>query len=111
MTTKTLIAVLASHDSIIKNNELARVFERLHDTNHELLGKFHFVFTGGTFRRLMLRKDDRVAPDADKCEYPPKLEDQAKYIYPIRDDVRNFLLNPDKEGPNVTVLPDQKRGV
>ena len=30
---KTLIAVFASNDSIVKNNELARVFEHLYDTD------------------------------------------------------------------------------
>ena len=59
---KTLIAVLASHDSWVKNSELALVFKTLYERDKKihgksedkyLLGKFHFVFTGGTFKRLM----------------------------------------------------------
>lgn len=57
---KTLIAVLASHDSIVKNNELARVFEELYDRDKNKLGKFHFVFTGGTFRRLILGDGKKI---------------------------------------------------
>jgi hypothetical protein len=47
---KTLIAVLASHDRIVKDNELARIFEKLYfqeegvPDNEKLFVKFHFIF-------------------------------------------------------------------
>lgn len=105
---KTLIAVLASHDSIVKNNELARVFEYLYDQDKDKLDKFHFVFTGGTFRRLMLGDDKNVVKD--EITYPKTVNNQRKYIYPISPNVRNFILNPGNKGFNVTVLPDQAVG-
>ena len=56
---KTLIAVLASHDNVQVNNSLARVFEELHEENPNLLQNFHFVFTGGTFKRLLGKPKDK----------------------------------------------------
>ena len=47
---KMLVAVLAGHDSVQKNNELARTIEDLHIKDEQLLGHFHFLFTGGTFQ-------------------------------------------------------------
>lgn len=111
---KTLIAVLASHDSIIKNNELARVFEHLYKGDTEKrLGDFHFVFTGGTFRRLILGVDDpgrdRIIKDPET--YPVTSENQARFIYPIDPEVRDFIMKPDNNGsPNLTVLPDHAEG-
>jgi len=88
---KTLIAVLASHDSIRKNNELARLFEELYDNNKELLGMFHFLFTGGTFSRLLLGTDTDV---------PSRING----LKPIRQHVSDFIRS------NATVLPDRKEG-
>jgi methylglyoxal synthase len=132
---KTLIAVLASNDSIVKNNELARVFEYLYDTDNKKkmddfyvkdnefahifedlynvgkerkLGCFHFIFIRGTFNRLILGEGNHV--EKDKTKYPINAENQKRFIYPIREDVRDFLLNPDNEGPNITVLPDYAEG-
>lgn len=39
-----------------------------------------------------------------------KPAEQHKYLYPIRDDVRVFLLKTGSGDPNVTVLPDQAKG-
>ncbi len=98
---KTLVAVLASHDGVKKNKELAALFNELYEEDKKKygvkedeyrLGKFHFVFTGGTFRRLVLGED---------TENPGK-----KFPYPIARKVRNFLLN----SANMTVLPDRKEG-
>jgi methylglyoxal synthase len=50
---KTCIAVLASHDSDKKNNDIARLLDEFKDQNSELLKKFHFIFTGGTFVRVL----------------------------------------------------------
>ena len=49
-----LIGVLASKDSVRKNNSVARVLEEMYRSNPALLEKFHFVFSGGTFKRVML---------------------------------------------------------
>ena len=52
---KTLIGVLASHDSEEKNKELAEVFVDLYNSpNKTTLENFHFVFTGGTFDRIVM---------------------------------------------------------
>ncbi|MBW2039329.1 MAG: methylglyoxal synthase [Deltaproteobacteria bacterium] len=87
---KTLIAVLTSHDSVRKNNELACLFEELYNNNKKRLSEFHFFFTGGTFSRLVLGKDTEVPPRRD--------------LKPIRKDVSNFIKS------NATVLPDRKKG-
>jgi hypothetical protein len=65
--------VLASHDSGEKNNELARLFEELYDKDRNRLNEFHFVFTGGTFDRIVLGKS------ADK-QIEPMRSDVAKFI-------------------------------
>ncbi len=52
---KTLIGVLASHDSSSKNEALANIFrDAWNDPNlRKILTNFRFVFTGGTYRRLI----------------------------------------------------------
>ncbi len=54
---KRLVGVLAAHDSKRKNDSLASVFRILYKINSEWLKKFHFVFTGGTFDRIVLPTD------------------------------------------------------
>ncbi len=90
---KTLIAVLAGYDSIKKNNDLVHVFYELYDNGEyrETLKEFHFLFTGGTFNRVVMGKAD---PEAS----------QAERLRTMRDDVREFLL----QECGVTVLPDRK---
>lgn len=62
---KTLIGVLASHDDDDVNNTLARLFEDLHQQQPAILSQFHFVFTGGTFDRLIEgTQSPRVKPIA-----------------------------------------------
>lgn len=90
---KTLIAVLASHDSVKKNNDLARVFEQLYAVDSEKLKEFHFLFTGGTFSRLVLGVDTAASPRIDGLE-------------PIEDDVKEFIIRE----CGATVLPDRKEG-
>lgn len=89
---KTLIAVLASHDSIEKNDELARLFENLYNQDKNKLGNFHFLFTGGTFSRLVfgIDKDDPSRPQIKKNK--------------IKKDVGDFLKL------RSTILPDRKNG-
>lgn len=97
---KTLVAVLASHDSDMKNKELRGVFKDLYreDQKREkrgekrLLPEFHFVFTGGTFARLVL---GHHPGDPNK-----------KFLYPLHNQVKKLLL---KEA-GITVLPDRKEG-
>ncbi|MDD8026741.1 MAG: methylglyoxal synthase [Acidobacteriota bacterium] len=90
---KTLIGVLASHDSPEKNNNLARLFENLYKDHLKRLDCFHFLFTGGTFKRIVL---------GDKSTLTRNVQD----IYAPIDDknLQDYL----KE--NSTVLPDNKNG-
>jgi methylglyoxal synthase len=92
---KTLVAVLASHDSIKKNNELATVFEDLYNEDSTRLSKFHFLFTGGTFSRLVLGEDTE-----------PNTSSRINGLKPIKNKVKKFII--DKCG--VTRLPDRKYG-
>ncbi len=91
---KTLVAVLAGYDSVTKNNELVRVFHDLCDNaeDRETLKEFHFLFTGGTFNRVVLGEAASEAP-------------QTERLQPMRNDVREFLL----QECGVTVLPDRKK--
>jgi len=89
---KTLIAVLASHDSISKNNELTEVIEELFDKDKNKLGEFHFLFTGGTFGRLVLGKDTNT-----RLSNEPLLK-------PLRREVAEFIES------RATTLPDRKEG-
>lgn len=50
---KTLIGVLASHDYEERNERLARLFDSFKNSNSELLRQFRFVFTGGTYNRII----------------------------------------------------------
>lgn len=50
---KTVIGVLASHDSARPNQRLISLFEHFyHRPDKERLERFHFVFTGGTYDRI-----------------------------------------------------------
>ena len=55
---KTLIGVLASHDSRSKNEALSSIFKKWSDTEEtkKTLRKFGFVFSGGTYDRLFNNK-------------------------------------------------------
>lgn len=52
---KTLIGVLASHDDAEKNKALADMFREAYedDKTRPVLTRYRFVFTGGTYERLM----------------------------------------------------------
>jgi len=75
---KTLIGVLASHDSQIKNNELAKVFREAHEENPDLLKEFRFVFTGGTYGRLIKGKPVHGTHD-------------TPVLHNLNDDITDFL--------------------
>jgi methylglyoxal synthase len=86
---KTIIGVLASFDDVTKNNELIATIEKLYNSNKELLEKFHFVFTGGTFNRLILNND----------------ETQGGEINHFRNrEINEFII------ANSTVLPSYREG-
>jgi len=104
---KTLVGILASHDSVNKNNEVARVFEELckEDLNREkegkrrLLDSFHFVFTGGTFRRLVLHEDTEGKCEGEETLKPIDIE-LCDFIK------KNSTCLPDRSEGGVTVLAD-----
>jgi len=89
---RTLIAVLVSHDSVVKNNELAEVMEELYNQNRNKLGNFHFLFTGGTFSRLVLGEDTDT-----------RLSDEPQ-LNSLKDEVAEFIKS------RATILPDRKKG-
>lgn len=85
---KTAIAILASHDSIARNNALAQLLDSFcAPRNRTILEKYQFIFTGGTF--------DRVIAGTMRST-----------ITPVSDDTRKFLLN----NCGVTRLPSRDQG-
>lgn len=89
--TKTLIAVLASHDSDNRNDSLARVFDELYEKSSDGLRQFHYVFTGGTFNRVIKGDPNRPA------------------IKPVSSATRETILQhstclPQREDGGVTIL-------
>lgn len=70
MNKKTLIGLLASHDSSPKNEALAQIFRDAWSDKYlrEVLKHFRFVFTGGTYERLF---DGEPVHGKVKVEDPP----------------------------------------
>lgn len=93
---KTLIGVLASHDDVQKNNDLARLFEKLHETDKEKFEKFHFVFTGGTYQRIVRGEDTEPQPRIDL--QPITKEAIVTYL------TSNSTILPDRRDGGVTIL-------
>lgn len=91
---KTLIAVLASYDDENKNNNLARLFDEFcnQKKHRDRLDKFHFIFTGGTFDRIISQKGTSGG------------------IHPIGKKAKDFLLPGGDNRPRVTRLPSHKDG-
>ena len=96
---KTLVGVLASHDSVVKQNELARLLEALYEdeSTRKKLEKFHFVFSGGTFQRLVLGEETEQRQSGKEIEPIGRNKDYEKEII-------NFIKG------NATRLPDRKEG-
>ena len=92
---KTLIGVLASHDSPAKHLELAETMQKLLDSRPNDMDKFHFVFTGGTFERLVLGKG---CPDLQEAK-DGLAENDSRFP-----DLRKFLRE------HSTALPDRVSG-
>jgi methylglyoxal synthase len=69
---KTLIGILASHDSPDKNNALARLLESLRKENKDRLSNFHFLFTGGTYERIIIgtnkAREEGITPVDDETK-------------------------------------------
>src|SRR5438876_3294918 len=99
-TPKTLIGVLASHDSPQKNEALKNVFDLTVETSDgkKTLAGFSFVFTGGTYERLF---DGR----------PTEGQHQPDVRHALKPVTRDFLLEqcevvrlPPAKGGGVTIL-------
>jgi methylglyoxal synthase len=88
---KTLIGVLASHDSARKNIELSTVLTEMYRRDRERLGQFHFLFTQGTFNRCVLGRDSGQFED---------LEQLTGLEPPVRDFVaeRSTVLPRNRDG-------------
>jgi methylglyoxal synthase len=58
---KTYIGVLASHDHPQVNKDLVSIFDDYSvGANRKILRNFHFIFTGGTFDRVILGSDKDI---------------------------------------------------
>jgi len=93
---KTLIGVLASHDSPAKHLELAQTLETLRKDPKLDLEQFHFVFTGGTYRRLVIGEG---CPSAGKDSSKGLRENDARFK-----DLRKHLFD------HSTALPERQEG-
>ncbi|MCG8345031.1 MAG: methylglyoxal synthase [Chlorobiales bacterium] len=70
---KTIIGVLAGHDSGTKSNKLVRILNESFSkkvTRDRFLNHYHFVFTGGTFQRVVLGSDSIKANEGFDCVSP-----------------------------------------
>lgn len=92
---KTLIGLLASHDSPSKNEALANIFRYAYGDSdlRRLLTNFRFIFTGGTYKRLILGAQAQGAAT-------------TTVSYCISDEIAQFLH--DKCG--VIRLPSREEG-
>ncbi len=91
---RTYIGVLASHDSLRKNLELVTIFSEMYRRDRDLLGRFHFLFTRGTFDRCVLGKEYGEYGD---------LEEAGEHLR-LDNEVRDFLIE------RSTVLPRNRDG-
>jgi methylglyoxal synthase len=115
---KTLIGVLASHDSQEKNQSPAELFAELYrGKGKKRLEQFHFLFTGGTFERVVLGKGKNAYPipdpatrdfvKANSTRLPGFREGgvtllanfivqrQCSIVWPFLDPITTHWLNPD----------------
>lgn len=95
---RALIGLLASHDSADANDRLAEVLNKAVTECPQLLEGFHFVFTGGTYSRLVEDKDN-FAPGDAKREI--RLTEQAKEF--LKAEGRSSSLPSSRRG-GVTIL-------
>jgi methylglyoxal synthase len=97
---KTVIGVLASRDSELKNDQLAELFERKlkNNTSRVILSQFHFIFTGGTFDRVVTGD----APLGSVKSLKNRLTGRKRRIY--NDFVANTTRLPDHSQGGVIIL-------
>jgi methylglyoxal synthase len=78
---KTLVAILASHDSNQKNHDLGRLLEELHAQDPDKLDNFRFLITGGTFDRVIEASGEAAINSSartfflPRCIRLPKMQD------------------------------------
>jgi len=98
---KTLIAALASYDSLEKNWALAKVLKKgMEDDNFETLREFGFVFSGGTYKRLFEEYDKGTgAPEPLLDRLDPTGETRRRLIYEC-----GVVCLPDVEQGGITIL-------
>ena len=96
---KTLIGVLASHDSAERNEALKEVFTKAHDDENirQIMRHFRFVFTGGTYRRLF----DGVPAHGHEPPIQHELDNATKRF--LRSDCGLIVL-PSKDKGGVILL-------
>ncbi len=98
MAEKTFIGVLASHDSLEKNQQIKQIFRDAfkHERRKETLKRFRFIFTGGTYARLF---EDRLVSGA---------EGEDPDTYKFDEDTKQFIH---EECGVVRLPPNEKGGV
>ena len=81
-TGKTLVGVLASHDSPAKHLELASTLNQLLSERREYMEKLHFVFTGGTFRRVVVGEGcpNEASPERGLDKNDERFSDLRRFL-------------------------------
>ena len=115
---KALIGVLASHDSKEKNRSLAELFVDLYQgKGKKKLEQFHFLLTGGTFKRIVLGQGPNAyrIPDPDTLRFVKEnstrlpgfgeggvtllanfiVQRQCSIVWPFLDPITTHWLNPE----------------
>lgn len=98
---KTLIGVLASHDSPLKNEALKDLLDSAVETKEgrDILTGFSFVFTGGTYKRLFNERHPAVGQESKDVKH--ELNSQTKEF--LLEHCGVVRLPPTEEG-GVTIL-------
>jgi methylglyoxal synthase len=110
---KPLIGVLASHDDPDKNKLLVALLEELYGLYRSTFRKFHFVFTGGTFDRIVDTREFRrtrvgrylldwnatCLPDREHGGVPILanlvVQRQCRILWPFLSPITAHWLNPE----------------
>ncbi|MFX1296864.1 MAG: methylglyoxal synthase [Promethearchaeota archaeon] len=88
---KTFIGVLASHDDIEINRTLVKLLDHLVENGGDSLKNFAFIFTGGTFDRVILG-----APDIETTIYVDPVSPETRKV--LLDQCGVLRLPPGKDG-------------
>jgi methylglyoxal synthase len=100
---RTLVGVLVSHDSPEKHVEVLEAFGELYSRHRHHLDRLHFVFTGGTFERIVLGTQ-RCSPSGAPVRHYRAMRQQLEAELKRQEAVRGFLLE------NSTALPTRADG-